>query len=221
VVAIHGRTDSPALSAAARELRRAGQDVTVVFGDLASEGEAQTIVDQAAEALGGLDILVNNAGIVVPMTADQIDRQNWQTVLDVNLTAAFFASQAAARHMRLDAWGRIINISSQAAEVAIPTYLPYGVSKAGLNIMTRYLAVEWSDAGITVNAVAPAFIGTDMAQQVFEANPDLYADQLERVPKRRMGTVDEVAAAVCYLASPGADFTTGEVLHVDGGYLAL
>lgn len=197
------------------------QDVAVVCGDLAEEGEPQAIVDQAAEALGGLDVLVNNAGLVLPRTADAMDLRTWQRVLDVNLTGAFFCAQAAARHMRKGGGGRIINISSQGGEVAIPTYVHYGVSKAGLNVMTRYLAVEWADDGINVNAVAPAFIATDLSKHVFANDPDLYADQLERVPKRRMGTVEEVAEAVCFLASAGAGFVTGEVLHVDGGYLAL
>ena len=123
--------------------------------------------------------------------------------------------------MRENSFGRIINISSQGGEVAIPTYVHYGVSKAGLNVMTRYLAVEWAPHGITVNTVAPAFVRTDLTAEVFRQLPDLYEDQLARVPKRRMCEPEEVAAAVLYLASNEADFTTGEVLHVDGGYLAL
>jgi NAD(P)-dependent dehydrogenase (short-subunit alcohol dehydrogenase family) len=123
--------------------------------------------------------------------------------------------------MREGGWGRIINVSSVAAEVGIPTYVHYGASKGGMNAMTRYLAMEWAPHGITVNVVAPAFIATDLAREVFAANPALYEDQIGRVLKRRMGTIEEVAAGVCYLASPAADYTTGEVLHVDGGYLAL
>ena len=107
------------------------------------------------------------------------------------------------------------------AEAAVPGYVHYGVSKAGLNFMTRQLAVEWAPHGITVNSVAPAFVRTDMAAEVFRQRPDLYDDQLRRVPKGRMCAVEEVAAAVLYLASSEADFTTGEILHVDGGYLAL
>jgi NAD(P)-dependent dehydrogenase (short-subunit alcohol dehydrogenase family) len=219
-VAIHGRSETPEIKAAAEDLMRDGGAVSTVYGDLADDDAPARIVDEAASLLGGLDILVNNAGVVLPSTAEALDRARWRTVIDVNLTAAFFCAQAAAKHMRGGGWGRIISVSSQAGEVAIPTYVHYGVSKAGLNVMTRYLAVEWADHGITVNVVAPAFIATDLAREVFDADPALYADQLDRVPKRRMGSVDEVAAAICYLASPAADFTTGEVLHVDGGYLA-
>jgi NAD(P)-dependent dehydrogenase (short-subunit alcohol dehydrogenase family) len=220
-VAIHARTQSEELSGVAATLSGADARVACVTGDLAIEGEPARIVEEAAAALGGLHILVNNAGLVIPARVDEIDAASWDAVLGVNLRAAFFAAQAAAIHMREAGGGRIVNVSSQAASVAIPTYLPYGVSKAGLEAMTRYLAVELAGDDITVNTVAPAFVGTDLAAQVFAELPDLYEDQLARVPKRRMCNVDEVAAAVLYLVSGEADFTTGSVLTVDGGYLAL
>ncbi len=220
-VALHARTASAALDEAAEAVRAAGGQAVTVTGDLADVASGQRIVDEAAKALGGLDILVNNAGFVEPLSADDMDVEAWDAVMGVNLRSAFFCAQTASRHMRANGHGRIINISSQGAEVAIPTYVHYGVSKAGLNIMTRYLAVEWAEHGITVNAVAPAFVRTDLTAEVFSQLPDLYDDQLSRVPKRRMCEVEEVAAAVVYLASDEADFTTGEILHVDGGYLAL
>jgi NAD(P)-dependent dehydrogenase (short-subunit alcohol dehydrogenase family) len=220
-VALHGRADSAALRETARELHRTGATVSVVFGDLADDLVAERLIGDAVSELGGLDILVNNAGIVLPSIASELSRQTWQTVLDVNLTAAFFCACAAAVHMRRGGWGRIIGISSQAAEVAVPGYAHYGASKAALNAFTKHLAVEWAADGITVNVVAPAFIDTELAQDVFASNPEMYDDQLARIPKRRMGRVEEVAAAVAYLASEDADFTTGEILHVDGGYLAL
>jgi len=220
-VAFHARKESDDLSDAVRAVQQDGGTAIVVTGDLRDPTIAPALVDAAAEQLGGLDVLVNNAGYVVPQTADEVDLETWRSVLDVNLTSAFFCAQAAARHMREDGFGRIVNISSQGAEVAIPSYVHYGVSKAGLNIMTRYLAVEWAPDGITVNTVAPAFVRTDLTAKVFAELPDLYEEQLQRVPKRRMCTPEEVAAAVIYLTSQEADFTTGEVLHVDGGYLAL
>jgi NAD(P)-dependent dehydrogenase (short-subunit alcohol dehydrogenase family) len=220
-VALHARTRSDELSAVEAALRAEGARVICVTGDLALESEPARIVDAAAAELSGLHILVNNAGLVVPAAVEEIDAATWDTVLGINLRASFFAAQAAVRHMREAGFGRIVNVSSQAAAVAIPTYLPYGVSKAGLEAMGRYLAVELADDGITVNTVAPAFVRTDLAAQVFAELPDLYEDQLARVPKRRMGNVEEVAAAVLYLVSDEADFTTGSVLTVDGGYLAL
>jgi NAD(P)-dependent dehydrogenase (short-subunit alcohol dehydrogenase family) len=220
-VAIHGRTDTELLKKTAEELRAKGAKVVVVTGDLAEPANAAAIVDEAALALGRLDILVNNAGTVTPMTADEMTLEAWSTVINVNLTSAFFAAQAAARHMRRNGYGRIVNVSSQAAEAAIPTYAHYGATKAGLNLLAKQLAVEWAQYGICVNSVSPAFVRTDMAEEVFKQLPDLYEDQLKRVPKHRMCEVDEVAAAVLYLVSKEADFTTGTVLHVDGGYLAL
>ncbi|MDX6617873.1 MAG: hypothetical protein QOK36_259 [Gaiellales bacterium] len=220
-VAVHGRTRTDSLEAVEAALASNDARYASVTGDLAADGEPRRVVDAAAAALGGLHILVNNAGVVVPKQTDAIDAGTWDTVLGLNLRAAFFAAQAAARHMRTAGSGRIVNVSSQAAAVAIPSYLTYGVSKAGLEAMSRYLALELADDGITVNAVAPAFVGTDLAAEVFAKLPDLYQDQLARVPKRRMGTVEEVAAAVVYLVSSEADFTTGSVLTVDGGYLAL
>jgi NAD(P)-dependent dehydrogenase (short-subunit alcohol dehydrogenase family) len=213
-VAVHGVAESEALASA-----RALVDGVAVWGDLGQPETAPRIVNRAAAELGRLDILVNCAGFVLPQPVDVLDVATWDRTLNVNLRGAFLCAQSAARHMRSGGYGRIISISSQAAEVSIGGYLPYGVSKAGLEIMTKYLAVEWAQFGITVNVVAPAFVNTDLAAEVFKALPDLYQDQLDRVPVRRMCEPAEVAAAVLYLASPEAGFTTGEVLHVDGGYL--
>jgi len=220
-VAIHGRTRTQLLDQTADDLKAKGATVAVVTGDLAEPAKAAAIVDDAAAALGRLDILVNNAGTVTPMSADDMTIESWSQVINVNLTSAFFAAQAACRHMRRNGYGRIVNVSSQAAEVAIPGYAHYGVTKAGLNILARQLAVEWAHFGICVSSVSPAFVRTDLAEEVFKQMPELYQDQLGRVPKHRMCEVDEVAAAVLYLVSSEADFTTGTVLHVDGGYLAL
>ena len=220
-VAVHGKSESDELEAARVEVDALSGGGCAVPGDLADSASARRLIDDAAGVLGRLDILVNNAGHVVPCTADEMTEETWDSVITVNLRSAFFCAQAASFHMRENSFGRIINISSQGGEVAIPTYVHYGVSKAGLNVMTRYLAVEWAPHGITVNTVAPAFVRTDLTAEVFRQLPDLYEDQLARVPKRRMCEPEEVAAAVLYLASNEADFTTGEVLHVDGGYLAL
>ena len=220
-VAVHGQANGDALEETRCAANERTPGAVSIVGDLVSATVARRIADEAAERLGRLDILVNNAGLVVPRSADEMDEDTWDTVISVNLRGAFFCAQAASRHMRRNGFGRIVNISSQGGEVAIPSYVHYGVSKAGLNVMTRYLAVEWAPHGITVNTVAPAFVRTDLTAEVFRQLPDLYEDQLARVPKRRMGEVEEVAAAVLYLVAPEADFTTGEILHVDGGYLAL
>jgi NAD(P)-dependent dehydrogenase (short-subunit alcohol dehydrogenase family) len=215
-VVVHGRAPSDELKQSADE---AG--ALAVVGNLSEARVAERIVAEAHERLGRLDVLVNNAGSVVPQAADELVEANWHAVLDVNLKAAFLCARAASFVMRKHKYGRIVNISSQAADAAVPSYVHYGVSKAGLNALTRYLAVEWAPLGITVNAVAPAFVRTEMAERVFADLPELYDDQLARVPVRRMCEPREVAAAVLYLSSREAGFTTGTILHVDGGYLAV
>jgi NAD(P)-dependent dehydrogenase (short-subunit alcohol dehydrogenase family) len=214
-VVLHGRTASSDLNESQRLITAAGHEAAgTVVGDLARE-----IVGKAAAAMGAVNVLVNNAGVVLPVASLELDEDTWDQTLAVNLRSAFFAAQAAAHHMRANGGGRIVNISSAAAEAAIDKYLAYGVAKAGLNAMTRYLAAEWAADDITVNAVAPAFIRTTMAEEVFAKLPDLYEDQLRRVPRGRMGEPAEVAAAVVFLAGQSAGYITGEIIHVDGGYL--
>lgn len=218
-VAVHGRSRSSALADTAHAIAALTPTTTIVVGDLCDATVAQRLVDEAASAIGGLNLLVNNAGTVIPTAAAEMKPTTWDQTIAVNLRGPFFAAQAAGRHMRFEGGGKIVNISSAAAEAAIDKYVAYGVAKAGLNAMTRYLAAEWASDNITVYAVAPAFVRTDMAEEVFAELPDLYADQLRHVPRGRMGEPDEVAAAVVFLASEAADFITGEVIHVDGGYL--
>ena len=220
-VVLHGRAASAQLDESQRAIGALTGDsaTTTVLGDLRSADVAREIVGKAVAALGGLNLLVNNAGVVAPVTSLDLDETTWDHILAVNLRGPFFAAQAAAQHMRANGGGRIVNMSSAAAEAAIDRYLAYGIAKAGLNAMTRYLAAEWATDDITVNAVAPAFIRTEMAYEVFSKLPDLYEDQLRRVPRGRMGEPAEVAGAVVFLAGQAADFITGEIIHVDGGYL--
>lgn len=218
-VVVHGRTASTELEESLRAVEVCAHQSGMVIGDLTDPMSGARIVEEASDVIGGLNVLVNNAGLVMPASPDALDERNWAQTLAVNLLGPFFAAQAAARHMRAGGGGRIVNISSAAAEAAIEKYLAYGAAKAGLNAMTRYLAAEWAADEITVNAVAPAFVRTDMAEEVFAEMPDLYADQLRHVPRGRMGEPHEIAAAVVFLASRAADFVTGEIIHVDGGYL--
>jgi NAD(P)-dependent dehydrogenase (short-subunit alcohol dehydrogenase family) len=217
-VILHGRASSRELDAAIVDVARRSS-ATCVFGDLTAVHTARRVVDDAAAWRGRLDILVNNAGAVIPTPADDITELLWDAMININVRAAFFCAQAASLHMRQNSFGRIVNISSAAAEAAIPTYTHYGAAKAALNAVTRNLALEWAPHGITVNTVSPAFIRTDLTEVVFRQNPSLYDDQLSRVLIRRMGEPDEVAGAVVYLASNEASYTTGETIHADGGYL--
>jgi len=182
--------------------------------------QVRSAVQATASQLGRLDILVNNAGVAesnmaVDVTVDEFDR-----TVAVNLKGTFFASQAAARIMISQSYGRIVNVSSQAGFVALPIESVYCMTKAGIAHLTKCLAVEWGPHGITVNGVAPTFIrtpGTDAAL----SDPAFERDVTERIAAlHRIGEPVEVAGAVVFLASPAASLITGETILIDGGWTA-
>jgi 2-deoxy-D-gluconate 3-dehydrogenase len=168
------------------------------------------------QQLGAIDILVNNAGINIPRPAMDVTEAQWDQILDTNLKGVFFCSQVVAKGMIERQHGKLINISSAAGLIAATERAAYGASKAGLIHLTRILALEWAQHHITVNAVAPTFVETELAAQTLN-RPGLREYWTNRIPLERLGTIEDVAAAVVYLASPAADFVTGIVLSVDGG----
>ena len=186
--------------------------------DVRSVAGARAGVDSARKALQGLDILVNNAGVNRPQLALEVDERSWDDVLDTDLKGAFFVAQAAGRLMR-ERGGRIVNISSQNGVVAYPRRAAYVAAKTGLVGLTRLLAIEWAPYKITVNAVAPTFIETELTA-VTLTDPALRADILSRIPLGHLGTPEDVAAAVVFLASDEARMVTGHTLLVDGGWTA-
>lgn len=189
--------------------------------DLADPGSARAAVATAVERLGGLDILVNCAGIDVQAPATDFTEEDWRRVIDVNLSGAFWLSQAAGRHMiEAGAGGRIVHFSSTRGSVAGRRgFAAYGASKAGLNLVVKQLATEWGRFGITVNAVAPGFIPTELVQQA-AADDRFVAMMRNRVPFGRFGEPHEVAAVALFLVTPAASFLTGQVVFVDGGVMA-
>jgi NAD(P)-dependent dehydrogenase (short-subunit alcohol dehydrogenase family) len=176
-------------------------------------------VDRVASELGGIDILVNNAGLGSNHPALEVNEADWDEMMAVNLKGLFFCCQAAARHMLPKGYGRIINMSSQASLVGIRDHAVYCASKGGVNQLTRVLALEWSARGVTVNAVAPTFIYTPGTRERLD-QPDYLRNVLARIPAGRVGSIDDVAGAVIYLASAAAGLVTGTVLPVDGGWTA-
>ncbi len=173
---------------------------------------------QAAEAMGGVDILVNNAGITRDNLFMRMSDEEWQSVIDVNLTATFRLCRGVLRGMMKARWGRIVNISSIVGATGNPGQGNYAASKAGVIGMSKSLAQEVASRGITVNAVAPGFIATAMTDRL---NDDQKARINAQIPAGRMGKPDEIAAAVLYLASPEAAYVTGATLHVNGGMAML
>lgn len=177
-------------------------------------------VDRVVAEYGQLDILVNNAGLNIPQGIFDVDEASWDAVMTTNLKSVFFVTQAAARHMvAANLGGRIINISSQAGVVGIEERSAYCASKGGVTQLTKVLALELARHNITVNAVAPTFVETELTRSTLE-NPVWRDRILARIPLGRVGTVAEIAAAVVYLATQEAGLVTGHTLLVDGGWTA-
>lgn len=172
------------------------------------------LIDQVAKEFGAVSILVNNAGITQDTLAIRMSDQDWDAVIQTNLTAVFRTSRAVLRAMMKAKAGRIINITSVVGHAGNPGQINYAAAKAGVAGMTRALAREIGSRNITVNCVAPGFIDTDMTRGLSEAQS---AALLADIPLGRLGSVEDVAAAVVYLASPGAAYVTGTTLHVNGG----
>lgn len=188
--------------------------------DVLDLGQIKAAVDKAAAAFGRLDLLVNNAGLGPANPAEQVTEADFDLTMDVNVKGTFFASQAAAGVMMGQGGGRIINLSSQAGFVALPTESIYCASKAAVSHLTKCLAVEWGQYGITVNAVAPTFIETPGTAPDL-ADPDFRADVEERIAAlHRIGQPADVTGAIVFLASPAASLITGTTLLVDGGWTA-
>ncbi|MDP9456451.1 MAG: 2-deoxy-D-gluconate 3-dehydrogenase [Actinobacteria bacterium] len=203
---------------AAQVAERLGTPPVVM--DVADVSSVREGVDRVASELGRLDILVNNAGVNVPQGLFEVDEASWDAVVDTNLKGTFFASQAAARHMVSGAdGGRIVNITSQAGVVGIEERSAYGASKGGAITLTKVLALELAQHGITVNSVAPTFVATELTRATLE-NPQWRERILSRIPLGRVGEVEDVVAAAVYLASPAARMVTGHTLLVDGGWTA-
>jgi len=214
-VAIGGTRLEP-LQALAAELGDKAHIVTADIGDRAAADKAFT---DAEAALGGkVDILVNNAGITRDQLAMRMKDEDWDRVLEVNLTAGFRLARAAMRGMMKRRWGRIIGITSVVGATGNPGQANYAASKAGMIGMTKALAAEVASRGITVNCVAPGFIDTAMTAVLTEEQNQRIAGN---VPAGRLGVSAEIAAAVVYFASEEAAYTTGATLHVNGGLAML
>lgn len=213
-VALAGR-NREALEERASEL---GDRVHVLTADLADPGAADALAAEAAEAMGGIDILVNNAGLARDNLFVRVKDEDWQTVLDVNLTAGFRLARAALRGMMRARWGRIVAITSIVGQTGNPGQANYAASKAGMTGMTKALAAEVAARNVTVNCVAPGFIDTAMTQGLGD---DQTARLTERIPAGRLGTPGDVASCVVFLASDEAAYVTGQTISVNGGMAML
>lgn len=211
VVGVSGRNQEK-LQALASEL--GGERVHVLPADLSTAAGADALAAAATEAMGRIDILVNNAGLTRDNLSMRMKDEEWQEVLDVNLTAPFRLARAVQRGMMKNRWGRIVNISSVVGTTGNPGQANYCASKAGMAGWTKAMAAEIASRNITVNCIAPGFIATAMTEVLTD---DQKGKINATIPMGRMGASEDIAAAAVYLASNEAAYVTGQTLHVNGG----
>jgi NAD(P)-dependent dehydrogenase (short-subunit alcohol dehydrogenase family) len=209
----------PDLDETASLVSAAGGRVVVVPTDVSRYAEVEALMQTTVTAFGRLDIIVNNSGVARVKPFVEMSPEDWQAVVDVNLTGVFNGCRAAASHLIGQGSGKIINLASVLGAVGLPGYTVYGATKGGIIALTRSLGVEWARHNVQVNAIAPGWFVTDMNEAAF-ANPKI-AERLTRdIPARRTGRVEEIGPLAVFLASAASDFMTGQTIFLDGGHSA-
>ena len=213
-VIVNYKGSEAAAQETAQAVTEAGGAATVVQGDVSNRDDAERLIETAIQQYGRIDVLVNNAGITRDQLLMRMTDDDWDAVLDTNLKGAFHTTRAALRPMLRKRSGRIINISSVVGLIGNAGQGNYAAAKAGLIGFTKSIAREVASRSITVNAIAPGYIATEMTDAIPE---NMRGKILEQVPMGRLGTPADVAAVVAFVASSAAAYMTGAVLHVDGG----
>ena len=212
-------TDVLDVSGTVNEIKKLGQDVIGIKVDVSKKQDIEKVVQQAITKFGKIDILVNNAGILRMGNAESMKQEDWEKVIQVNLTGQFLCAQAVGKQMIKQKSGKIINIASIAGLGGYAQSAPYSASKAGIILMTKTLAVEWGQHNIQVNAICPGVFATDMTDNFLKDKQ--FMEMIKaRVPLRRYANPDELVGTVIYLASKSSDYMTGHALVIDGGWTA-
>jgi NAD(P)-dependent dehydrogenase (short-subunit alcohol dehydrogenase family) len=205
--------------AAADEVRRRGREGLAISADVQNPGECEQLVRKTVESFSRLDILINNAGTNIRKPLLEYTEAEWDAILDTNLKGLFFCSQFAAREMRKQEKGRIVNISSVGAQLAAPFLGPYCASKGGITQLTKVCALEWAQYNITVNAIGPYYIKTPLTEE-WVSDPARHEKILSRTAIQRLGEPEDLSRLLILLASDASSYITGQTFYVDGGALA-
>lgn len=204
----------------AQEIGEMGTTAFSIQTDVTEEDQVKSMIWEAENRLGEIDILVNNAGVVNNAPAEEMTLEEWEKVVNVNMTGVFLCSKHVGKHMIENGGGNIINISSMSALVVnVPQpQISYNSSKAGVIMITKSLASEWAEHGIRVNAIAPGYMRTDLVDEVLEEDPEMEETWISNTPMGRLGRPEELGGVVVFLASEASSYMTGEVVVFDGGY---
>lgn len=218
-IVINSRHGDEAAAAAKAVADRHGVKTLGAEVDVTKFDDVQSFVERIVKDFGSLNILVNNAGVNVRLPTIELPVEEWQRVVDINLTGPFLCSKAVAPHMIRRKWGRIINLSSILGQVGLAGRPPYTATKGGLILLTKTQALEFATSGVTVNAICPGPFATDMNKALLD-DPEKYKAFVAKIPMGRWGELNELDGAIIFLASQASSFMTGTTLTVDGGWTA-
>ena len=218
-IALAGRSRETGEHAAADIARTTGRTVRAFAADVVNAADVERLAAEIGAVFPAVDILVNNAGTNIRGKLDQLSEADWDSVIDTNLKGPFLCARVFAPPMIGKGWGRVINLASIMAVVALPGRTPYASSKAGVLGLTRVWGLEWAGTGVTCNAICPGPFATEMNRQLLN-DPVAYQQFVSSIPMGRWGELDELAGAALFLASDASSFVTGTALFVDGGWTA-
>lgn len=206
--------------ATADKVRALGRKALAMSTDVTTSDQVRALVEATMRSFGRIDILFNNAGVTSPRSMEDSSEEEWLRVVDVNIKGTFLCTRAVVPAMKAQGGGAIINMGSILSQAGMANRSAYAVSKAGVASFTKSMAFELGPFGITVNALGPTVIVTDLNRELVRTQPQLYEALLARTPLKRLGQPEDIAGALVFLASPAARFITGQILFVDGGYTA-